>query len=88
MAFEELKQRQSVMWAAGPYQNVTETLTDMHERIVDRLDAQPGLRWLDLACGTGAVAERAAERGADVTGLDLSPGLIETAQERAQQLGL
>ncbi len=88
MAFEELKQRQSVMWAAGPYQNVTETLTDMHERIVDRLDAQPGLRWLDLACGTGAVAERAAERGADVTGLDLSPGLIETAKERAQQLGL
>ena len=88
MAFEELKQRQSVMWGAGPYQNVTETLTDMHEQIVDRLDAQPGLRWLDLACGTGAVAERAAERGADVTGLDLSPGLIETAQERAQQRDL
>jgi SAM-dependent methyltransferase len=88
MAFEELKQRQSVMWAAGPYQRITETLADMHELIVERAGPRPGARWLDLACGTGAVAERAAQRGADVTGLDLAPGLIETAKERAQQLGL
>jgi SAM-dependent methyltransferase len=88
LAFEELKQRQSVMWAAGPYQKITETLTDMHELIVERLESQRGVRWLDLACGTGAVAELAAERGAEITGLDLSPGLIETAQERAQERGL
>jgi SAM-dependent methyltransferase len=88
LAFEELKQRQSVMWAAGPYQNITETLSDMHELIVERLEPQPGVRWLDLACGTGAVAERAAQRGAEVTGLDLAPGLIETAEERARELEL
>jgi SAM-dependent methyltransferase len=88
LAFEELKQRQSVMWAAGPYQRITETLTDIHELLIERLGPQPDGRWLDLACGTGAVAERAAERGAEVTGLDLSPGLIETAQERAEQRGL
>ena len=62
MAHEELKQRQSVMWGTGPYQRVTETITDIHERVVERLDPQPGMRWLDLACGTGAVAERAAAR--------------------------
>jgi hypothetical protein len=28
MAYEELKQRQSVMWGNGPYQRVTETLTE------------------------------------------------------------
>ena len=60
MAYQELKQRQSVMWGNGPYQRVTETLTDIHERVVERLSPRPGVRWLDLACGTGAVAERAA----------------------------
>ena len=88
MAFEELKQRQSVMWGNGPYQRVTDTLTDIHEQVVSRLDAQPGERWLDVACGTGAVAERAAQKGALVVGLDLSPKLIETARERAAEQGL
>jgi ubiquinone/menaquinone biosynthesis C-methylase UbiE len=83
VAFEALKERQSVMWGNGPYQRITDTLTDVHELVVERLGARPGVRWLDLACGTGAVAERAARAGARVTGADLSPGLIETARERA-----
>jgi SAM-dependent methyltransferase len=88
MAFEELKQRQSVMWGNGPYQRVTDTLTDIHELVVERLDPQAGDRWLDLATGTGAVAELAAQRGAEVTGLDLAPDLIATAKERAAEQGL
>lgn len=88
MAYEELKQRQSVMWGNGPYQRITETLTDIHERVIEQLAPRPGLRWLDLACGTGAVAELAAARGADVTGVDLSPALIETASQRAAEQGL
>ena len=88
MAFEELKQRQSAMWGNGPYQRITETLLDIHERVVERLAPGAGDRWLDLACGTGAVAERAAAAGATVTGLDLAPVLIETAKDRAAELGL
>jgi 2-polyprenyl-3-methyl-5-hydroxy-6-metoxy-1,4-benzoquinol methylase len=88
MAYEDLKQRQSVVWGKGPYQRVTETLTDIHERVVDRLAPRPGVRWLDLACGTGAVAERAAASGARVTGVDLAPALIETARARAAEGGL
>ncbi|MGH3012012.1 MAG: class I SAM-dependent methyltransferase [Gaiellaceae bacterium] len=88
MAFEELKERQSVVWGTGPYQRVTETITDIHEHVVERLAPAPGDKWLDLACGTGAVAERAAGAGADVSGIDLAPVLIETAKERAQELGL
>jgi ubiquinone/menaquinone biosynthesis C-methylase UbiE len=88
VAFEELKSKQSVMWGTGPYQNITDTITDVHETVVDRLDPQPGVRWLDLACGTGAVAERAARAGADVAGIDLAPALIETAKERAEEQGL
>jgi ubiquinone/menaquinone biosynthesis C-methylase UbiE len=88
MAFEELKQKQSTVWGTGPYQNITETLPDIHARVINKLDPQPGVKWLDLACGTGAVAELAAQKGADVTGVDLAPALIETAKERAQKRGL
>ena len=88
MAYEQLKQKQSVMWGTGPYQRVTETITDIHAHVIERLAPQPGTRWLDLACGTGAVAERAAERGAAVTGVDLAPALIATAAERAAERGL
>ena len=52
------------------------------------MEPGPGVRWLDLATGTGAVAELAASRGATVTGLDLAPALIETAKARAQERGL
>ena len=88
MAYEELKARQSVVWGNGPYQRVTETIADLQEHVVERLDPGADVRWLDLACGTGAVAELAAARGATVTGLDLAPALIETAKERAQERGL
>jgi SAM-dependent methyltransferase len=88
MAFEELKARQSVVWGNGPYQNITETIADLQEHVTERLEPRPGVRWLDLATGTGAVAELAASRGATVTGLDLAPALIETAKERAGELGL
>jgi SAM-dependent methyltransferase len=39
---------------------------------------------LDVACGTGVVAITCARRGARVTGLDLTPELIERARENAQ----
>jgi SAM-dependent methyltransferase len=88
MAYEELKERQSVMWGQGPYQRITETIADIHEVVVGRLAPESGDRWLDLACGTGAIAEHAAAAGARVTGLDLSPVLIDTANGRAAELGL
>lgn len=88
MPFEELKQRHATVWSAGPYQGITETITDIHRLVLDRLDPQPGQRLLDLACGTGAVAELAAQAGADVVGVDIAPGLIKQAKERAEQRGL
>jgi SAM-dependent methyltransferase len=88
VGYDELKERQSVMWGTGPYQRITETITDIHEVVVERLVPARGDVWLDLACGTGAVAERAAAAGARATGLDLAPVLIETAKERAAERGL
>jgi magnesium-protoporphyrin O-methyltransferase len=41
-----------------------------------------GARLLDAGCGTGALAVAAAERGAQVVAVDLSPTLIGLARER------
>ena len=83
MPFEELKARQSVVWGSGAYEPIVEITTEIHEALVDVLDGQPGQRWLDIATGTGAVALRAARTGAEVTGVDLAPALIEIARRNA-----
>jgi SAM-dependent methyltransferase len=88
MAFEELKQRQSVMWGNGPFERVAETAAGAYDDLVSRLAPQEGERWLDIACGTGAVALRAAKAGAKVTGSDLAPALVERARELASEEGL
>lgn len=41
-----------------------------------------GLRVLDAGCGTGALALAAAQRGAQVLAIDLSPTLVNLARER------
>lgn len=41
-----------------------------------------GQRVLDAGCGTGAMAVELARRGADVLAIDLSPTLVQLAQER------
>jgi ubiquinone/menaquinone biosynthesis C-methylase UbiE len=86
--FEELKAKQSVMWGNGPYENITNLLTESQEDLVAALRPKPGERWLDVATGTGAVARMAARAGADVTGLDLAPDLIATARRLTEEEGL
>ena len=38
---------------------------------------------LDVACGTGNVSEVLADRGYEVTGVDVSPGMIEVAKTKS-----
>jgi len=45
-------------------------------------DDLSGLRLLDAGCGTGALAVVAAQRGAQVLAIDLSPTLVDLARER------
>jgi ubiquinone/menaquinone biosynthesis C-methylase UbiE len=88
MAFEALKERQSVMWGNGPFDRIAASIEDLHASVADTLAARPGERALDLGCGTGRVAELMAPSGATVVGIDLAPGLIETAKARAAERGL
>jgi len=55
----------------------------MREMILDQLPSNlTGARVLDAGCGTGALATELAERGAEVLAVDISPSLIEIAQQR------
>jgi SAM-dependent methyltransferase len=56
------------------------------EPLLDRAGVGPGQRVLDLATGPGLVAAAAAERGASVVGVDLSPVMIALASERHPHL--
>jgi ubiquinone/menaquinone biosynthesis C-methylase UbiE len=47
----------------------------------------PG-RILDLGCGTGNLSIPLARRGYSVTGVDLSPAMIEVARKKAMEAGL
>jgi ubiquinone/menaquinone biosynthesis C-methylase UbiE len=82
--FTLLKQMQAAVWSAGAFEDVADSIHDMHVALVEVLDPQPDERWLDVACGAGNLAELAAGAGARVTGIDLSPRLIDVAKARAE----
>ncbi len=55
----------------------------MRQILLDRLPTDlTGRRVLDAGCGTGALANELAKRGAHVIAIDLSPTLIALAKER------
>lgn len=53
-----------------------------YNRILNCLKAGPGQRVLEIGCGWGGFAEKAAQRGLAVTGLTLSPAQLVWAQLR------
>lgn len=76
------KAAQRAGWAHfAPLQVFT---TEPAARLVRYAGIRSGDRVLDLACGTGVVAVTAARRGATVTGLDLTPELLDVARDNAQ----
>lgn len=82
-----IKEGQRKMWTIGDYPDIARTLTGVAETILEHAQAGPGTSLLDVATGAGNVAIPAALGGADVTGLDLTPRLLEVARERAVEMG-
>lgn len=87
MAFEDLKQQHAAMWGAGPFERVAHTLHDMHELMIDSVEARPDDVWLDIGCGTGELAFLATRTGATIHGTDISLVMIETARRQAEERG-
>lgn len=60
------------------------------DKVYDRLVLRivRGQRVLDLGSGTGALALRAAQRGATVKGIEVNPQMLVIARRRASELSL
>lgn len=85
--FTELKQKQRATWALGEYDRIADGLTISTDQTLRVAKIRPGERVLDLATGTGITAIAARERGAVVTGVDLTPELIAIARIKANEAG-
>lgn len=57
-------------------------------RFVKRVKPQPGEAILDMAGGTGDIAFRMADRGADVTVADINQDMLDVGVERAMERGI
>jgi SAM-dependent methyltransferase len=52
--------------------------------VVQLLEPAPGMRIVELACGSGWLARLLARCGAEVVGYDISPAMVEIAREQAE----
>jgi SAM-dependent methyltransferase len=85
---EALKSRLKATWVAGDFGQIAKSTARGAEDFIKRLNLQPGMKALDVACGTGNLALPAARLGALVTGVDIAPNLIKQARENAEREGL
>jgi SAM-dependent methyltransferase len=56
--------------------------------LIEELEIAPPAAMLDVGCGTGRHAVELARRGFRVTGVDISPGMLAQAHERAEAAGV
>ena len=85
---ETLKTKLKATWVSGDFGKIAESFESGAAEFVERLNLKPGMRVLDVACGTGNQSIPAARTGAIVTGVDIAPNLIEQARDWAENEGL
>ncbi|MWG35457.1 methyltransferase domain-containing protein [Halomarina oriensis] len=56
--------------------------------VLDALSPLDDKRVLEIACGTGRFTVMLAERGADITGLDISEEMLQQGREKAKRAGV
>jgi SAM-dependent methyltransferase len=84
--FADFKAQQREGWAG--FAALEAFTTPPAAKLAAFAGVQAGEKVLDVACGTGVVAITAARQGASVTGLDLTPPLLERARFNAAQAGV
>jgi SAM-dependent methyltransferase len=75
---------QADSFARSPTMSLAETL----DVVVDMAPADSGARWVEIACGPGLIARALAARVGSVTGVDLTPAMVEKARADADSAGV
>jgi SAM-dependent methyltransferase len=81
--FSKMKSALKATWVAGDFGQIARHLIATAQQFIDRTKITPGMRVLDVACGTGNSAIPAAKAGADVIGIDIAPNSLAQAREWA-----
>lgn len=74
--------------AAGFDEYATPLTSAFAETALQRVDLRPGMRFLDVAAGSGALSVPAARLGAEVVATDISPAMVELIETRARNENL
>ena len=84
----EAKQRARETWDAGDFPYVAKLISSAGEVPADRAQLSGDDKVLDVACGSGNATIPAARTGATVTGLDITPSLLEAGKRDAAEAGV
>lgn len=76
------------VWSAGSYSEIAPKYSPMAGHLVEQTEISSEDHVLDIGCGTGTVAITAARRGAQVTGVDITPTFLQKAQANAEIAGI
>jgi SAM-dependent methyltransferase len=76
------------LWEKGDFTRIASTMRESGDELVASLGIRKGMDVLDLGCGDGTTAVPAAERGANVLGVDISSTLVAAARARAAAANL
>jgi ubiquinone/menaquinone biosynthesis C-methylase UbiE len=88
MAADEVAPARAV-WRLGDYHRFArEQMWEVGPVVVAACGVAPGQRVLDVAAGTGNVAIRAAQAGAHVVALDITPEQFEAGRAEAEACGV
>lgn len=89
VTLDPIKLKHRALWALGDYDRVaTQVVAGLGPVLVAAARVAPGDRVLDVAAGSGNATLPAAEAGATVTALDLTPELVTIGRERSAERGL
>jgi ubiquinone/menaquinone biosynthesis C-methylase UbiE len=85
----EIRASVRAMWALGDYNRIaTELYLQLGRDLVEACRIGPGQRVLDVGAGTGNVAIRAAELGADVIASDITVENMDAGEREALRRGI
>jgi SAM-dependent methyltransferase len=82
--YAEVKARAREGWSRGDYPRLGAILEPASQELLDACAISAGQEVLDVACGNGNLAVLAAREGAAVVGSDLTPRMLELAEQRAR----
>lgn len=88
MNLQTLNELQQQTWTAGDFPKMGVELSIAGELLCESIPVLAGDRVLDIATASGNTALAAARRRAIVTGVDITPALLDRARLRAAAEGL